>query len=113
MEKISWTDHVRKDNVLHGVKEERNMLHTVKRREANCIGYVLHRNCHLTHFVEGNVEGRLEMTGSRERRRKQLLGDLRERRGCWKLKEGVLIALSGELAVEETMDLSSERLRNG
>jgi len=29
MEKISWTDHVRNEEVLHRVKEERNILHTI------------------------------------------------------------------------------------
>jgi hypothetical protein len=29
MEKVSWTDHVRNE-VLHRVKEERNILHTIK-----------------------------------------------------------------------------------
>jgi hypothetical protein len=33
MEKISWIDHVRNEEVLHGVKEERNILHAVKRRK--------------------------------------------------------------------------------
>ena len=35
MEKISWTDRVRNEEVLHRVKEERNITHTVKRRKAN------------------------------------------------------------------------------
>jgi len=33
MEKISWTYHVRNKEVLHRVMEERNTLHTVKRKE--------------------------------------------------------------------------------
>jgi len=33
MEKIIWTDHVRNKEVLHRVKEERNILHTIKRRK--------------------------------------------------------------------------------
>jgi hypothetical protein len=33
MEKISWTDHVRKEG-LQRVKEERNILQTIKRRKA-------------------------------------------------------------------------------
>jgi hypothetical protein len=37
MEKISWTDRVRNE-VLHKVKEERNLVHTIKRRKANWIG---------------------------------------------------------------------------
>jgi hypothetical protein len=35
MENISWTDHVRNKEVLHRVKEERNILHIIKRRKAN------------------------------------------------------------------------------
>jgi hypothetical protein len=35
---ISWTDHVRNEEVLHRVKEERNIVHTIKRRNANWIG---------------------------------------------------------------------------
>jgi hypothetical protein len=33
MEKISWTDRVRKKEVLHRVKEERNILHTIKKKK--------------------------------------------------------------------------------
>jgi hypothetical protein len=40
MEKISWTDGVRKEEVLRRVKEERNILHTIKRRKANWIAHV-------------------------------------------------------------------------
>jgi hypothetical protein len=32
MEKISWTDRVRNEEVLYRVKEERNVLHTIKRK---------------------------------------------------------------------------------
>jgi hypothetical protein len=39
MEKIiSWTDRVRNDEGLHGVKGERSILRTVKKRKANWIG---------------------------------------------------------------------------
>jgi hypothetical protein len=31
MEKISWTDRVRNEEVVHRVKEERNIVHTIKR----------------------------------------------------------------------------------
>jgi hypothetical protein len=34
MEKISWTDHVRNEEVVHIVKVERNILHRIKRRKA-------------------------------------------------------------------------------
>jgi len=33
MEKISWTDRVRNEEVLLRVKEQRNILHTVKCRK--------------------------------------------------------------------------------
>ena len=39
MEEIGWTDRVRNEEVLHGVKEERNILHTRKRRKADWIGH--------------------------------------------------------------------------
>ena len=51
MEKISWTDRVRKE-VLHRVKGQRNILYTVKRRKANWIGHILSRKCLLKHVVE-------------------------------------------------------------
>ena len=35
MEKISWTDRVRNVEVLRRVKEERTIIHTMKRRKAN------------------------------------------------------------------------------
>jgi hypothetical protein len=47
MEKISWTDHVRNEEVLYGVTEEWNILCTIKREKANWIGHILRRNCHL------------------------------------------------------------------
>jgi hypothetical protein len=58
MEKISWTADVRNEEVLHRVKEERNILHTIKRRKANWIVHILHRNCLLKHVTEGKIGGR-------------------------------------------------------
>jgi hypothetical protein len=40
MEKMSWKDRVRKEKVLHRVKEKRNILHKMKRRKANWIGHI-------------------------------------------------------------------------
>jgi hypothetical protein len=40
--------------------------------------------------IEGKLEGRIEMTGRRGRRRKQLLDGLKEKRRYWKLKEEAL-----------------------
>jgi hypothetical protein len=48
------------------------------------------RNYLTKHVTEGKIEGRIEMMGGRGRRHKQLLDDLKERRGYWKLKEEAL-----------------------
>jgi hypothetical protein len=56
-----------------------DFLQTTKRRKANWIGHILRRNCLLKHVIEGKLEGRIEMTGRRGRRLKQLLGGLKEK----------------------------------
>ena len=56
-EEISWTDRVRNEEALHGVKEQRNILHTVQIRNANWIGHILCRNCLLKQAVGGNITG--------------------------------------------------------
>jgi hypothetical protein len=83
MEKISWTDRVNNEAVLHRVKEERNILHTIRQRKANWIGHILRRNCLLIHIIEGKIRG----TRRRGRRRKKPLDDLKEARRYWKLEE--------------------------
>ena len=51
-----------------GVKEERNVLQTIKGRKegrkANWFGHMLCRNCLLKHVIEGGIE----VTGSQGRR---------------------------------------------
>jgi hypothetical protein len=81
---------VRNEEVLQTVKEERNILHTIKERKADWIGYILRRNCLLKHVTEGKLEGSTEMTGRRGKRRKQLLDDLKKKKRFWKLKEEAL-----------------------
>jgi hypothetical protein len=90
VEKISWTDRVRNQEILHRVKEERNILRTIKRRKDNWIGHILRRNCLPKQVILGKTEGRIDMTGRRGRRCKQLLDDLTEATGYWKLKEEIL-----------------------
>jgi hypothetical protein len=51
VDKTSWPDRVTNEEVLHGVKEERNILHTVNRRKANWIGHILRGNCLLKHVL--------------------------------------------------------------
>ena len=89
MEKISWTDHVRNEEVLLRVKEQRSILHEIRKRKANWIGHILRRNCNLQRVIEGKIQGGIEVTGRRRRRRK-LLDDLKERRGYSHLKEEAL-----------------------
>jgi len=78
------------NKLLHRVKVERNNLQTMKRRGANWIGGLMHRNCFIEHVIEGKTERSLEVTGKRRKLGKQLLGHLKERIVYWKLKEETL-----------------------
>ena len=51
MEKISWTNRVKE--ISHGVKEERNTLHSNKRRKANWTGHILRSDCFLNTLFKG------------------------------------------------------------
>jgi len=64
MEKISGTDHVRNEEVLLSVKEQRNILHEIRKWKANWIGHILRRNCFLQRVFEGKIKGGIEVTGS-------------------------------------------------
>jgi hypothetical protein len=90
MEKISWTDHVRNEEVLLRVKEQTNTLHEIRKRKANLIGQILRRNCLLQQVIEGKIKEGIEVTGRQGRRRTKLLDDLKERRGYSHLKEKAL-----------------------
>ena len=87
MEKISWTDHVRNEEVLLQVNEQRNILREIRKRKANCIGHILRRNCLLKQVIEGKIKGEMDVTRRRGRRRKKLLDDLEDRTGYCHLKE--------------------------
>jgi hypothetical protein len=92
IEKISWTYHVRNEEVLIRVKEHRNILYEISKRKANWIGHtcILRRNCLLQQVIEGEIKGGIEVTGRRGRRRRKLLDDLKERRGYSHLREEAL-----------------------
>ena len=90
MEKISWTDHVRNEEVLLRVNEQRNILHEIRKRKANWIGSILRRNCLLKQVIEGKIKGEMEVARRRGRRRKKLLDDLKDRTGYSHLKEEAL-----------------------
>ena len=84
MEKISWTDHERNEDVLLRVNEQKNIVHEIR------IGHILHRNCLLKQVIEGKIKGEMEVTRRRGRRRKKLLDDLKNRRGYSHFKEEAL-----------------------
>jgi hypothetical protein len=90
MEKIRWTDHVRNEEVLLRVKEQRNILHEICKRKTNWIGHILRKNCLLQHVIEGKIKGEIDMTRRRGRRHRKLVDDLTEGRGYSHLKEEAL-----------------------
>jgi hypothetical protein len=94
MEKIIWMDRVNNEAVLDIVKEERNILHTMRRRKANWVAS-LKEKLEGQEGEEGDVSS-CWMTG-----RKQ------EDTGSWRK---LRIALFVELSLEEAMDLSQDRL---
>jgi len=52
-------DRVRNAEVVHRVKEERNIPNTVNRRKVNWISHFPYRNCFLKHITEEKIEGRM------------------------------------------------------
>jgi len=90
MDKISWTEHVRNEEVLLRVKEQRNILHEISKRKANWVGHILRRNYLLQRVIEGKIKRRIEVKGRRGRRSRKLLDDLKEMRGYSHLKEEAL-----------------------
>jgi hypothetical protein len=57
MEKISQTNHVRNEDVSRRVKEQRYIVHEIRKRKANWIGHILRRNCLLQRVTEGKIKG--------------------------------------------------------
>ena len=105
MEEISWPDHVGNEEVLR-VKDERDILPTITRRQANWSGHILRRNCFLIHVIEGEKEGRIEVTVKWARSSYRMALRKREDTLNWKKKQQIV--LCGELALGKAKD----RLRN-
>lgn len=76
--------------MMHKAKNERYIVRTIERRIASWIGHTLSRNCLIKHVIERKIEGRTLVTGRRVRGRKQIVDDLKEKRGYGKLKEEAL-----------------------
>jgi hypothetical protein len=70
--------------------EPPNNIYLFIQRKANWNGHILCRNCLLRQVTEGKIKGGIEVTGTRGRRRRKLLDDLKERRGYSRLKEEAL-----------------------
>ena len=73
---INWTDRL-KYGILLRTKNERNVLHTMRRRKPNWIDCILRRNCLMKHVVLGKIE----KTRREGRKCKQLFDDLKEKEG--------------------------------
>ena len=56
MEKISWSDHVRNEEILLRVKEKMYIQHEISKQKAIWIGHILRRNCLLQRVIEGKIK---------------------------------------------------------
>jgi hypothetical protein len=54
------------------------------------ISHILRLNCLLKYVTEGKIQARIQVTGRRGKRCKQLLDDHKEKRGYWKLEQEAL-----------------------
>jgi len=66
------------------------ILREIGKRKANWIGHILRRNCLLKQVIEEKIQGEMEVTRRRGRRRRKLLDDLKDGRGYSHLKEEAL-----------------------
>jgi hypothetical protein len=57
MQKISWIDLVRNEEVLLRANEQRNSLHEIRKGKGNWIGHILCIKCLLQWIIEGKVKG--------------------------------------------------------
>ena len=77
MEKISWREHVRNEEVLRRVGEERSLRNTIWKRKARWIGHVMRQKEGMLRTV---IEGRAEGKRSRGRLRMSMLDDIKQGR---------------------------------
>jgi hypothetical protein len=80
-----------------------NILRTKRKRKVYLgDGHFFLSNCLIKHDIEGKMEGK----GRRERTRKLIFCMCKKMRGCRKLKGTLSIALWGEFALGEAVELS-------
>jgi hypothetical protein len=58
---ISWTDHVRNEEILLTVNKQRNILPEISKRKARWIGHTLRRNCLLQQVTGGKIKAAIEI----------------------------------------------------
>jgi hypothetical protein len=58
MEKISWTDHVRNEEVLLRLMEQRNIPHEIRKGKANLIGHILVETAFYNGLLKERYKGR-------------------------------------------------------
>jgi hypothetical protein len=90
MEKISWPDNVRNEEVLLTVKEQKNILHEISKQKVNWIGYILRRNCLLWQVIEGKIKEGKKWQEAEEEDVGSYWMTLRKGRGYSHLKEEAL-----------------------
>jgi len=86
MEKIRLADLVKNEEVLLGVKEETNILDTIKPRKASWIVRILLRNFLLKH----GIGRKMEELGRRGRKRRRPVDNIKQKRRYWNFKEEAL-----------------------
>jgi hypothetical protein len=58
--------------------------------KGNWIGHIFRRNCPMKHAIEGNTDGRINVTRRQGSRHKQLLDEKKKKRGYGEFKEDAL-----------------------
>ena len=104
-----WNDCARNKG-FHRANEDSNIVQTIKRRKADWIGYNWRRNCLLTHFILGNIQGRVYEEG--ELSSYSMISRKREEIGSslWRPRFGSLWTCCQRdygTAVRQSMDLLS------
>jgi len=51
-------DHMRNEEILYKVKEERNILQTIKQSQGNWFGHILCKNCLLKYVIDRKIQRR-------------------------------------------------------
>jgi hypothetical protein len=106
IEKICWTDHVRKEDVLLSVKEQSNILNEIPKWMANWIGKIWGRNCLLKRVTEEKIQGSIEVRGRQGKILRSYWMILREREDTLIGMRKLWISACGELAFAKALDQS-------